>query len=145
MHSVVTWNTVWLICKASAIKAELPEGARSIIFILLSYKCEFHTGASQPGAQHTTLAQRLGGLLFGDLQTHLDVVPGQGGSRWTQRSLPSSTSLGFWDSSLAFLPFLQCVRVTGFPGGGWPGASRSSLPMLFSHLTSNKLKPQISY
>lgn len=70
---------------------------------------------------------------------------GQGGSRWTQRSLPSSTSLGFWDSSLAFLPFLQCVRVTGFPGGGWPGASRSSLPMLFSHLTSNKLKPQISY
>lgn len=98
MHSVVTWNTVWLICKASAIKAELPEGARSIIFILLSYKCEFHTGASQPGAQHTTLAQRLGGLLLGDLQTHLDVVPGQGGSRWTQRSLPSSTSLGFWDS-----------------------------------------------
>lgn len=86
-----------------------------------------------------------GGLLLGDLQTHLDVGLGQGGSRWTQRSLPSSTRLGFWDSSLALLPFLQCVRVTGFPGGNWPGASRSSLPVLFSHFTWNKLKPQISY
>lgn len=55
--------------------------------------------------------------------------------------LHQSGILGF----LALLPFPQCVRVTGFPGGGWPGASRSSLPMLFSHLTSNKLKPQISY
>lgn len=62
MHNVGTWNTAWLICKASATKAELPEGARSIIFILLSYKCEFHTGTPQPGAQHTALAQRLGGV-----------------------------------------------------------------------------------
>lgn len=110
MHSVVTWNTVWLICKASAIKAELPEGARSIIFILLSYKCEFHTGASQPGAQHTTLAQRLGGLLLGDLQTHLDVGLGQGEAGGPRGPFPAPP---VWDSGTLLWPFCLFCSVSG--------------------------------
>lgn len=134
MHNVGTWNTAWLICKASAIKAELPEGARSIIFILLSYKCEFHTGTPQPGAQHTTLAQRLGVSFLGISKPTW--MWGWARGKQVDPEVPSQLhQSGFWDSSLALLPFLQCVRVTGFPGGNWPGASRSSLPVLFSHLT----------
>lgn len=110
MHNVGTWNTAWLICKASAIKAELPEGARSIIFILLSYKCEFHTGTPQPGAQHTTLAQRLGGLLLGDLQTHLDVGLGQGEAGGPRGPFPAPPG---WDFGTLLWPCCLSCSVSG--------------------------------